>query len=263
MPKDSAVTNPDEQLSFEEMLAKGLVNVTTPVEGPSDDDEDVEGTGQFEYKDQAAAEKAVKEAKALMTKATTEAANLKKELEKARKAQVVEEDIQEPVDPLDALAAETSRRISMLKEDDPKKNEKIISILAWQSREVAKLERTAEKSAEVSQVEQIRYVEKKLTDLGLENFIDEFWALAPAVPTSIKNLDDAVDWGVKQINLLAEKIQGVPLIRSGEKGEKGETFTIGRGKGANLLNKKEEKELAESTMGDALKQLRKARIYKK
>jgi hypothetical protein len=273
-------TSDTQNLSISEILTKGKLGIAPlpekefPLDGKEGEQSSSDTSSaslkesagklkkQPKYKSIEEAEKAYREAERKMTEATTRAKELEREVVVLKDK--VPKEISS-VDPVEEIAKATQAAINALEPQDPKYNDKVLSLLAKQSREISEViskQKDEETRKRVDEKDRaLKAVSETLAKEGLSDFENEFWNLAPAVPSTVRTVDGAIQWGIDQLNALISKIETrVRTQIEEEQTKEREGFTFGGG--TRRMAEAEKSEQEPQTLTESLKKLRSQRIIK-
>jgi hypothetical protein len=256
------------------------------LEGEGKGKKDGEEESQFEYKDQAAAEKAVKEAKKKMTEATTTAkklqtvvADLQKRVDEAatkapatapaenpwgvKRQKVADETIAKaaaipsPVPPQDRDDPEFDTKWAEYQKKMQEYNGKValvwadaqteIAKLAFDEREEAKRNREVVISAVDTALEEAGLISDKTSPKEKESILRLFWSLSGDVSKSLP-MEDQIKETVTSCKDFIDELRGKERKRAIEEKENQDDLQV-IGRGSKVTTKKEPE--ASTTMGEA------------
>lgn len=223
----------------------------------SDDKDDKVLPVKSNFKTLEAAAKAHAEATKKLGQMGTDKAKLNariKELEAGK----APEPAKPVVNPKDAIIKATAKKFAALKipdaEDEEavaKYNQDIAEIFADQSTELQQVETVKAKSVANTQVAQKKQIAVRLKDAGLSEYEDYFYNLAPSVPPSITTFEEAVEWGIGQINAMKAIATNSKDDEDADDSVADGPMPGGKRKGPNSKPKAKDEELPKS-IGEAM-----------
>jgi len=280
--KDSETMDNEGHLTIKDILSQGQLGVLPEEDDepdPSDEDEvdadeeldeeddeldedeeeEEEEEEKFQYKSHAEAEKAVRAAKKKMHDATRDL----KDLQKRTLASAGKVEPEVKIDPLEEISKITAKELAALDKKAEDYNEKVVKVLAKQSEMIADVKRNQEKQAEQFQQRIVDHITMRLKEADMEEYFYEFWALAPAVPNHITDLDDAIQWGINAVKGLIKKATGEDTKSKKKRKKKAkESFSLTKGKKGPGKKKIDEPAKEGDSLGDAMKQMRESMTVK-
>jgi len=223
------------------------------------------------YKTPEEAAKAAYNATKRMTEATSETARLKRENEELRQRSMVSQPVAQPKPEIpveDVIVDKYYADIARLPEDEPDREKKVVRLLAKMNGEISEAKRIESDSKAEERDNYISVVESRAKELGLtENDLDDFWTFAKAAPKHLA-ADEAVKWTVGIVSklngnnetVIAEaKKKVVESVRTNE-AEKKRMAPLGKGSMKTSEKQAESKPIL--SLSDALREMRKNRVYK-
>jgi len=215
---------------------------------------------KYEYKSQEEAEKAVKEAKAAMHRATEESARYRKALENIGKQTRQDEPPEESK--RKTVMKDAMAKIRQLDAEDAEYEDKVAEIWADAHDQIAQI-RVQDYSRERATVdEKIKYTEGKAKEAGInmesQRIANLFWGITDYAPAG--TLDEQIEWSVNAFKEVVTEIKGEAAEEvKKDQQRKRDMRAMGRGSGRGPSPGKLEEDEEPDTLTGAIQAIRQQR----
>jgi len=195
---DLADDKPDDTLNLDDDLPED----GEPNKDKDSPDGDKKQKSGKTFASKEAAEAAYAELETKIGEQGTELGELRKEVKG-----IVADKAEPAVDPIKAINKSTAAKFAKLQVPPEgadqaaidQYNEELVEVFADQTRQISEVQQVKATAVGTEQTRQVKYINSRLEKEDLGKYKDHFYSLARSVPSNIKSVEEAVDWGIKEL----------------------------------------------------------------